>query len=246
MKTDKRGHMIVLSIDNGQVLETPLEKGQRYSEYNVFYSPSPVHKTCYDWYKNGFYVMGANQNPFWQIFKLHSIFNPLRKTYDVIYDTVEMYKIGDIMRYARVEDEKQYAKLHVVNQINLVNKQNYTSNEIINYAKGIVNLAVERYGSWYAWHDVVTNYGIAGKVNFNEFTTKIDATLLAKYSTCTSENFANLLDTEAGIVQISEFGLFDKDHNLIMYSTFPPIEYRSDKHHLSVVSFINLEHNYKL
>ena len=246
LKTDKRGHMIVLSIDNGQVLETPLEKGQRYSESNIFYSPSPVHKTCYDWYKNGFYVMGANQNPFWQIFKLHSIFNPLRKTYDVIYDTVEMYKVGDIMRYARVEDEKQYAKLHVVNQINLVNKQNYTSNEIINYAKGIVNLAVERYGTWYTWHDVVTNYGIAGKVNFDEFTTKIDATLLAKYSTCTSENFANLLDTEAGIVQISEFGLFDKDHNLIMYSTFPPIEYRSDKHHLSVVSFINLEHNYKL
>lgn len=246
IKCDERGHMIVLSLDEGQVLETALEKGERYSEYNIFYSPSPVHKTCYDWYKNGFYVMGANQNPFWQIFKIHSIFNPLRKTYDVIYDTVEMYKIGDLLRYAKVEDEKCYAKLHVVNQINLANGQNYTTNEIINYAKGIVNLAVERYGTWYKWHDVVTNYGIAGKVNFNDLTTKIDATLLAKYSICTSENFANMLDTEAGIVQITEFGLFDKDHNLIMYATFPPIEYRSDKQHLSVVSLINIEHNYKL
>lgn len=245
-KSDSEGRMIVLSVDEGKVLETALQKGEKYSEYNVFYVPSPIHKTCYDWYKNGFYVMNTNQNPFWQILKVHSVFNNKNKTYDVIYDTLEMYKSGGLLRYTTVEDEKRYAKIHVVSQINLVNGANYTSSEIINYAKGIVNLAVERYGSWYTWHDVVTNYGIAGKVNFNEKTTKIDATLLAKYCTCTTENFANKLDTESGIVQISEFGLFDKDHNLIMYSTFPPIEYRSDKQHLSVVSFINLEHNYKL
>jgi hypothetical protein len=42
------------------------------------------------------------------------------------------------------------------------------------------------------------------------------------------------------IADVTEMALFDKNHKIIAYALFPPIEYRTDKHHVSFTCFIKL------
>jgi hypothetical protein len=46
-------------------------------------------------------------------------------------------------------------------------------------------------------------------------------------------------DTNAGIVKVTELGIFDQNHNLMAYATFPPVEYKSDTQHFSTYMMVS-------
>jgi hypothetical protein len=48
----------------------------------------------------------------------------------------------------------------------------------------------------------------------------------------------NKIDKSADIVGVTELGLFNKNHELIAYATFPPIEFHTDTQHASFTCYI--------
>ena len=59
------------------------------------------------------------------------------------------------------------------------------------------------------------------------------------YSVNTTESFIDRNDKDAAIAQITEIGLFDKNHKLIAYARHPPIEYRTDSQHVDYTMIIS-------
>ena len=89
----------------------------------------------------------------------------------------------------------------------------------------------------------MTLYGLNFSVNklknmFNNDRSELSATLQASYSVNTLRDFTTNVQDDSTIANITEMGIFDKNHKLIAYAQFPPIEYRTEKQHAAFTAVI--------
>jgi hypothetical protein len=101
--------------------------------------------------------------------------------------------------------------------------------------------------------DLYVKYGISARVPWGEvdatlkniFDTNIDnltsihSYFCGSWSVNTLENFVDKTDKDKAITQIDELGIFDTQGNLIIYATFPAIEYRTDTQHVDFTIIVN-------
>jgi hypothetical protein len=89
----------------------------------------------------------------------------------------------------------------------------------------------------------MTLYGLNFSVNklknmFDNDRSELSATLQASYSVNTLRDFTTNVQDDSTIAKITEMGIFDKNHKLIAYAQFPPIEYRTEKQHAAFTAVI--------
>jgi hypothetical protein len=62
--------------------------------------------------------------------------------------------------------------------------------------------------------------------------------LQASYTINTLRDFAINVQENNTIAEITELGIFDKNHKLIAYANFPPVEYRTDVQHAAFTCIV--------
>ena len=106
----------------------------------------------------------------------------------------------------------------------------------------------------YRTSDIIIKYGITAKNTFsigvnNLFEKspnviwdgggyRVAAFAELNYTVNSTMALENKIDKSADIVDVTELGLFNKDHELIAYATFPPIEFHTDTQHASFTCYI--------
>lgn len=260
--TNANGNNIILSDEHGRMCKyvstpsglevVPIPKGISYYDNELALVKKPIHLSCKDWYKSKFYVEGELQNPFWHYINLSSKYDSTKKVFETVMDYYEKIKENGVMKYSKLLDGK-YANIFKTSYLVLRNNVFYMNNTAFDYKEGIIRLLLLEGDDSFVNNDNFIKYGIYAskndildKTKSRQISNEDDLIvgqlnvrdILLNYDCNTLENTVNILDKEKAITQITEFGLFDKFHNMIAYATFPPIEYRSDTQHLSITSII--------
>lgn len=117
------------------------------------------------------------------------------------------------------------------------------SDNYINYATGAIRMFVQgpdkdyfdqthrilngiRYTNSFNRNGRYNGYWKNGAVGLSNIIT-------ASFYQNTTENILDKTDKDAGVVNITEMGLFDQDGKLCAYMTHPAVQYRSDSQHIS-------------
>lgn len=225
------------------------------------YNPRrPIYDTCQDWFKNEFYVKGQEKNPFWQIIKVYPKFDRHSKSFKSYCDTYQWKKTAGRMELEVVPQEERFVSAERP-VLALVKNDSVTldyKSSFIDLKNGELRLILGKPAAKYRASEKFVKYGISfknsfylgkrfGKVWQEGFSSSLDETsrvayptnLLANYTVNSTEDFANLSNKDASIVEVSELALLDKNRNIVAYATFPDIEYRTASQHISFTCFIN-------
>ena len=109
---------------------------------------------------------------------------------------------------------------------------------------GSISFVLDKPASKYQTESQFIKYGITAQNPFYgssvwdgnnlSLSSYIDST----YTVCSTQNLADPKDKESEVQEVTEFGLFNKYHQLIAYATFPPIEYRTSTQHISFTAYV--------
>lgn len=230
-------------LRNNELILEPIPVGYTYNDSELAIIRTPKYTSCKEWYREEFYVEGESQNPFWHYVKLNSIYNSNTKKFETKLEYQEKYKDSGFIKYRSVDDGK-YINIYNTSYIVYNNGVFVLNDTAFNYKTGEVRLIFLEGDDSFVNNDSFVKYGIyAFKNEIETKSAPIESTINVRdivldYDCNTLENTINPLDRDKAITQITEFGLFDKFHNMIAYATFPPIEYRSDTQHVSIISII--------
>lgn len=229
---------------------------------------TPIYNTCEEWLKNDFYVSGQERNPFWQVLKIYPKYNESTKKFTASSKIISYEKNGFDMMETEVKPEDQYFKVHNVTYRknyggNIESIPDYT---FLDLNTGEVRFLAENPDEKWSSAPSLVMYGITYSNTFyNPETSKkpvvvesddsqsislknvwqsdgfadVDSFIKTSYTVNSKEDLSDPKNKDAAIAQITEFALLDKNRNIIAYALFPPIEYRTDRQHISFTCFIN-------
>jgi hypothetical protein len=246
---DKDGDYIKYVVDDNALTSKKIVPKEDFTATrDARFNPrTPIYTSCKDWYKSEYYIEGAEQNPYWQILEFKDVFDATTKRFDQIVSVYEYKKASSSMmlsevklgdRYLNVSQGSAYAVYE-----DTLSVTRYTP--FIDHKNGTLQFILTQPDSKYKTSEFFMKYGIyainvlKGSAVFKTGgTLAINSIMSFSYTVNTKRNFANKLDKDSAIVQVSEVGVFNKSHQLIAYATFPPIEYNSDTQHVSFNLFV--------
>lgn len=212
-----------------------------------FNPKKPIYDTCFDWFKNAFYIKGEEQNPFWQIFDIKSKFDKKSKKFVQLTTANNYTKATGKMKLTPIANDDLYMTLNPVASKKVMNGS-VTTNLAADYVdlhNGTIDMLIAPPAEKYQTVEDFVKFGISYKNSFIGSPiwnvggkANIDCYIKANYTVNTTKNYAFANETDSSIVQIKEMGIFDINHKLIAYAQFPAIEYRSETQHLSFTCFI--------
>ena len=194
---------------------------------------------------------GSEKNPFWQIIKIYPKFDIDSKTFKSTCKTYSWKKLSGVMKLVEVSDSDRFISAeHPI-------KANYYGNnitfdyktEFIDLKNGKLNMLIRQPAEKYKTTEKFVTYGISYLNSFYEKSgllkkiwsenTYLESFLLANYTVNSTEDFANLNNKDASIVEVSEMAILNKNREIIAYALFPSIEMRSASQHISFTCLIN-------
>ena len=239
---DKDGNYIKYFIKDGKLAKRVLNSFDNLSD--TFVPLTPNYLTCKSWFESEFYVKGSESNPFWQILKLKPVFNSNLQKWFQVAEITQYEKNGLVVKQIEVGNGEKYFNIHKGSVVEVDNgfiNQKYNC-DFLDLTEGVMRFYLTQPDDKYLTNKRLIKYGIAVENSFynKDFKqpVKYSGYLNSSYTVNSRKNFANITDSDSSIVEITEFGLLDKDRNLIAYAVFPPIEYRTDSQHISFTCFI--------
>jgi hypothetical protein len=247
---DEHGNYIYWILENGLPVAKKLGEPNGdlskviYGAVDKRYNPrNPIFDSTYEWFVKQFYVKGQETNPFWQTIRIKDFYNSTLKKWTQKIQTTRSEKSIDIIRDVDVQEIDLYSQVeNGVNYEIFPDKISSSIQDYIDYANGKLNCIFKHPNINYYNNKSFIKYGIYANNSFYQSgshknvwkdTEKVDILSTYNYAVNTLENKANLEDRNQAIVKVKEMGIFDENHNLVAYATFPPVEYRSDSQHLS-------------
>lgn len=214
---------------------------------NRYISPKPINPTCQDWYYENIYTPNNEVNPLWQV--IHISPKIENKKWVQKVDICRYEKTG--ASQSLVNDvEYPYVSMNELSQIVAEDGALRVRENFINFdaPEGDIELLLsegdDHYKNLIASNDGdMTLYGLNFNVSnlgkmFNNDNSNLAATLQASYSVNTLRDFTTNVQDDSTIAKITEMGIFDKNHKMIAYAQFPPIEYRTEKQHAAFTAVI--------
>ena len=219
----------------------------------------PKYISCKEWFKNGFYVQDHESNPFWQVLRISSTYNSSKEGWKQYHQVLEYQRSTNNMSLVPVEKDDRYINVDstVVYKKSGNNSGSIDimySDEYVDLKNGKINFTMLRPADKYRTSDIIIKYGITAKNTFsigvNNLLEKspnviwdgggyrVAAFAELNYTVNSTMALENKIDKNADIVDVTELGLFNKDHELIAYATFPPIEFHTDTQHVSFTCYI--------
>lgn len=261
---DENGKYIGYTIENKELKEVVLgdENGDLTNDVSIdvdkrFQPYSPLYDSCQKWFYDKFYINGKESNPFWQFITVSTEFNTSSLKFDQIVTYTKQAKSNTSYNKVALDDTERFFNVYnSIDSQNLQDKLNvYQSQNFVNLNTGRVQfLMTQNYDSKFYSSDDPSFilYGInvvnpkyddenmfADDVNDALSHNGVRVIFNGNYSVNTTESFIDRNDKDAAIAQITEIGLFDKDHRLIAYAKHPPIEYRTDTQHVDYTMIIS-------
>jgi hypothetical protein len=226
---------------------------------NAHVPNKPKYISCKEWFKNGFYVQDHESNPFWQVLKISSTYNSSKEGWKQYYEVLEYQRSTNSMDLVPVEEDDRFIN---IDSTVVYKKSGNTSgnidimysDEFVDLKNGKINFTMLRPADKYRTSDIIIKYGITAKNTFsigvNNLLEKspnviwdgagyrVAAFAELNYTVNSTMSLENKIDKSADIVGVTELGLFNKNHELIAYATFPPIEFHTDTQHASFTCYI--------
>lgn len=247
---DKDGKYIVYGVSNGALVKTAFNHRAHFSSTkDLRFNPhKPVYTSCRDWYKSKFYLEKNESNPYWQVIKFADTFNVDTRDFDQVVSIYSYEKGTSEMKLAEVSSGERFLNIAKAVTASLNNNELAVtkSAEYIDHKNGKLQFILQQPDDVYRTSQQFVKFGIWASNPFygnkiftnNDAIIKLRSMLTMSYIANSTENPSNPLDKDADIVQVSELGIFDVNHSLIAYATFPPIEYHSKTQHVSFVCYI--------
>ena len=205
----------------------------------------PNYDTCQDWFKDEFFIKGHESNPYWQILNISSFFNK-NHVWEQRMTVNEYVRSTQEMVMSEVAEEDRYVVPK--NTIMLSTKNDtctITPNaDPVNKVAGLINFVLDKPATKYQTEKQFIKYGITAKNPFygspvwDGKDLGLSGYLDSTYTVCSTKNLADPRDKDSEVQEVTEFGLFNKYHQLIAYAVFPPIEYRTSTQHLSFTAYV--------
>lgn len=206
----------------------------------------PMYESCQDWFKNEFYIKGHESNPYWQVLKISSKFNNSKKVWEQYTNVCSYVRSTQEMILDNVNSNDAYINpvLSTTFQKKDTSYIITSDSNVVNLKEGSLSFILDKPAEKYQTESTFIKYGITA---FNPFfgsdiwsgnNLSLSCYLDSTYTVCSTKNLADSRDTESEIQEVTELGLFNKNHELIAYAVFPPIEYRTSSQHISFTCFI--------
>ena len=213
-----------------------------------YVSPKPVNPTCKGWYKENMWTPNKDVNPLWQVISIKP----------KIENKVWVQSVT-LNRYVKEENTQTLSTNILHPYVNIGNITSISAKDDVlsydhdsdkfNLKDGIIRLLLSEGSSYFKENSEVTMYGLhfetlnfkklySGEEVVNAIVPKLNATLQASYTVNTTRDFSTSVQEDRSIVKVTELGLFDRNHKLIAYANFPPVEYRTDKQHAAFTCVI--------
>lgn len=206
----------------------------------------PTFDSCQEWFQNEFYIKGHESNPYWQVLKISSKFNNAKKIWEQFMSVNEYVRSTQEMVLQEIEESDRYVK--PVRAIKFEQKDSSylvsPDADIVDLKTGALRFVLDRPAEKYQTESQFIKYGITAENPFygdplwTGSNLSLASYLDSTYTVCSTENLADPRDTESEIQEVTEFGLFNKYHQLIAYAVFPPIEYRTNSQHISFTCYV--------
>lgn len=239
---NSNGELIRYYISGGNLANRVLTATDELS--TTFVPLRPNYMTCKKWFEGQFYIKGQESNPFWQFINLKPKFNSISQEWSQVATLNKYSKVGTTMKTVEVPEGERYVTIYKGSKAEYIDDtiiQAYNT-DYLDLTDGILRFIFTQPDDIYRTSENLMEYGIYVENSFyndNFDSSKImTGYLQSSYTVNSKKNFANPADSDSSIVEVTEFGLFNKSHQLIAYAVFPPIEYRTDSQHISFTSFI--------
>ena len=221
-----------------------------YNNDERFCPQKPVYNTCKDWYKDKFYIAGKEINPFWQVLQVTSTWDA---NINKFVQTAKMYQYGKAtskLTFTEVDDDEVYCSVSkaTVKKVYTNYVKTIPNYDYVDLTYGVIRFVLGQPASKWKTLTSGTEYGLsyvsnlhnsavwaAGSQTVDDFNSYITCS----YTVNSFEDAANPQNKDYAIADVTELALLDKDRNIIAYAVFPPIEYRTDKQHVSFTCVIN-------
>lgn len=242
MECDKDGKLIHYYISGGELKSRPLVTNESIS--SAFVPLRPNYMSCKDWLYGEFYIKGKESNPFWQVINLSPSFNSISQEWSQNMSINKYEKVGTALKQVKLDSSEAYTTISQGSSIAYEDGdiiQDYNT-KYLDLFNGIIRLVLTQPAQKYYDNEYLNMYGLNVQNSFYhksyEESEQLPGYLQSTYTVNSRKNFANEADSDSSIVEITEFGLFNKAHQLLAYAIFPPIEYRTDSQHASFTCFI--------
>ncbi len=205
-----------------------------------YVSPKPVNATCQEWYKNNIWSKNKEVNPLWQIINVKSNIKNKRWVQSV---TLNKYTKSGDNQIMTTDVEYPYVSVKDITKIYVKDDVIYFLDQAENFdiEKGELQLLLSDGSNYYIDNDEFTMYGLhfsSRQYKKNADRARTQSTLQASYTINTLRDFAINVQENNTIAEITELGIFDKNHKLIAYANFPPVEYRTDIQHAAFTCIV--------
>ena len=231
---------------------------------------TPKYSSCQDWFKDEFYLSGQEKNPYWQVIHIQANYNSNSMQYDQVSKVQEYVKVGSTMNLKDLSPDESYVIVKRPTRITTVKGVKFIEPNApyLDCKYGLIDMILipavsgTKYNPVYEpGHirqnsDIYVKYGISARVPWDDldnyhniFDTNIENLtsvhnyFCGSWSVNTLENFVDKTDKDKAITQINELGIFDTQGNLMIYATFPAIEYRTDTQHVDFTIVVNNDKN---
>ena len=231
---------------------------------------TPKYSSCQDWFKDEFYLSGQEKNPYWQVIHIQANYNSTSMQYDQVSKVQEYIKVGSTMNLKDLSTDESYITVKRPTRITTVKGMKFIEPNApyLDCKHGLIDMILipaasgTKYNPVYAPDhvrqnsDIYVKYGISARVPWDDldnyhniFDTSIENLtsvhnyFCGSWSVNTLENFVDKTDKDKAITQINELGIFDTQGNLMIYATFPAIEYRTDTQHVDFTIIVNNDKN---
>lgn len=242
MECDEDGKLIHYYISGGELKSRPLIANESIS--NAFVPLRPNYMSCKEWFYGEFYIKGKESNPFWQVINLSPSFNSISQEWTQNISINKYEKVGTALKKVKLDSSESYTTISQGSSIayedgDIIQEYNTKYLDLFN---GIIRFVLTQPAQKYYDNMYLNMYGLNVQNSFYhksyEESEHLPGYLQSTYTVNSRKNFANEADSDSSIVEITEFGLFNKAHQLLAYAVFPPIEYRTDSQHASFTCFI--------
>lgn len=231
---------------------------------------TPKYNSCQDWFKDEFYLKGQEKNPYWQVIHIQADYNSNTMQFEQTSKLQEYVKIGSTMNLRDLPANESYVTVKKPTRVTTVKGMRFIEPNApyLNCKYGLVDMILipaergTKYNPIYEEphertnSDIYVKYGISARVPWDEmgnynhiFDTNMEALtgvhnyFCGSWSVNTLENFVDRTDKDKAITQIDELGIFDTEGHLMIYATFPAIEYRTDTQHVDFTIIVNNDKN---
>ena len=245
---DEEGHLIGKKVVDNEIVSYRLDTNNDGDCSDNIYTGfdgrvinlTPKYKSCQDWFKNNFYVKGSEINPLWQIIRI----KPEKKN-KLWHQNITINKFVKRNNSQELKEITDKRYLRIISSID----NNFESNNIsqksadyLNIIKSIIKFIAYEGDNYYNNSSELELYGLTFINTMNNWTDlqdsyNFDTTLKANYIVNSVRDMSSR-NEDLALTTVTEMGLFDKDHKLIAYAQFPPIEYNTIKNHAAFTCVI--------